>query len=192
MRKILHSFTIRMQIWVDCWWYPILMFFVALADLFLFIIPSDGILISSVLARPRRWVSLSLGMALGTTAGGLIFTIVLKDYGVDVIHLWMPSLTESWAWKQTEYFFADYGLWVLFFFAATPLSIQPALFFSVMAGTGILPIFIVTLIGRIIKNGLLGGIASKAPTYLNRLWGIRKDMEEVGLSHLPPSKDAKR
>jgi membrane protein YqaA with SNARE-associated domain len=152
MKKSLHLLIVKMQAWVDCWWYSSLLLVLAFADLFVFIIPTDGILVSSILARSKRWLTLAAAVTLGNTLGALIFVFILRDYGVEVIQEWMPGLTSSWAWSFTQHFFADYGLWVLFFCAATPVSVQPALFCAVIAGTGVVPIVLVTLIGRIIKH----------------------------------------
>lgn len=180
MKSTMHSYYKRMQIWVDVWLYPGLLALLAFADVFVFVIPSDGILVSSILLRPKKWLRFAMAMTIGSVVAGTLFGYLVEQHGLELIIQWMPALTESWIWKVTENFFSLHGMLVLFLAAASPISFQPAVFFAIVAHTPLIQVFLLLVIGRCLKNLVLGGIASKAPKHLSKLWGIRSDLEEVG------------
>jgi len=185
MKNKVHSYYKRMQTWVDVWVYPGLLALLAFADVFVIVIPSDGILVSSILLRPKKWLRFVLAMTIGSVLAGTLFGYLVEQHGLELINQWMPSLTESWIWKVTENFFGLYGMLVLFLAAASPISFQPAVFFAIVAHTPLIQVFLVLAIGRSLKNLVIGGIASKAPKHLYKLWGIRSDLEEVGAPDRP-------
>ena len=47
MKKSLHQLFLKTQLWVDLWWYPGLVSLLAFVDVFIYIVPSDGIMIST-------------------------------------------------------------------------------------------------------------------------------------------------
>lgn len=185
--KTLHRWFLKTRDVVDRWWYPILIAALTFIDVFTIIVPSDGILVSSVLMRPKRWMRTALAMTVGSFLGGALFAWLVQHYGEGFILTLMPAITDTVVWTWTQDFFLRYGLIVVFLAAASPVSFQPALFFAVLAHAPFPLILVMLLAGRILKNFLVAWVSYRTPRALGKLWGIKSDLEEMDVH---PSKDA--
>ncbi|MBX3019367.1 MAG: hypothetical protein KF767_15885 [Bdellovibrionaceae bacterium] len=177
--------VLRMEAYADRPWYPFLIGLLAGLDNLIVVVPTDGILISSILLQPKRWLRMSFAITLGSSLGGLVLAWLVQHHGLPLIETYYPSLltTKSWVW--TEYLFDNYGLIVLFAVAATPIMQHPAIVLTALSGTSLLSLFMVMIAGRALKYLFLGYISAKMPALLGRLWGVRKELEEVGIEAKP-------
>lgn len=185
--KTLHRLFLKTRELVDRKWYPLLIGFLTFLDVFTIVVPSDGILVSSVLLRPKRWARTAFAMTIGSFLGGALFGTLVYYYGEGFILALMPAITETVAWAWTQEFFLKYGLVVVFLAAASPVSFQPAIFFAVIAHAPFPLILAMLLAGRSLKNFVIAWVSYRTPRALGKLWGIRSDLEEMDIH---PTKDA--
>lgn len=173
--------VLRMESFSDRPWYPFLIGFLAGLDNLVIVIPTDGIFVSSVLLQPRRWIRFAFAVTVGSTLGALALATIIQYQGLPLIETYFPSLMLTQTWLWTESLFHRMGLVVVFIVAALPVMQHPAIVLAALAEEKLLPLMAVILLGRILKYLILGWISAKAPRFLGRLWGLRKELEEVGI-----------
>lgn len=171
----------KLQHYVGRWWYPPLIGGLAAADLFLIVIPTDGILISSAMLTPKRWFVLALTLTVGSTFGGLLLAALVELQGLPWILSFYPNLTETSAWTYAMEFFGKYGVLTVFAVAATPFMQQPVIILASLASTPLLPLTGAMFAGRLIKFMIMAYLGSHAPQLLSRLWGVQEELREVGV-----------
>lgn len=172
--RMLETFT-------DKPWYPFLIGFLALIDTFVIVIPTDGILISSTMLKPKRWLLYAVTITVGSSLGALLFAYVLEIHGLPWILNLYPDLTTGHMWLWMETFFNQYGLIIIFLIAAAPVIQNPSIILACMAGISLTHIFVVIFAGRFLKYLVMGYISSHAPRLLGRLWGLKDELDEVGI-----------
>ncbi len=170
-----------LQAFVDRVWYPPLVGLLAALDNFVIVIPNDGILISSSMLTPKRWFTLALCIAVGSTIGALGLAALIEFQGLPWILEFFPGADQTSTWTMTEEFFEKYGLIVVFIVAATPLMQQPAVILAGLADTPLLVLGSVIFSGRFIKFLIMAYIGSHAPRLLNRMWGLKGELDDVGI-----------
>ena len=162
-------------------WYAPLIALLSFLDNFLIIIPNDGILISSSMIKPKRWLLFAAAISVGSTLGAIALSMLVQFHGLPWILHVFPTLDQSATWTMTESFFEKYGLIVVFAVAISPLFQQPAIILASMAHTPTLTLMAVVFSGRFIKFLLMAYIASHAPKLLAKMWGVKGELEEVGI-----------
>lgn len=181
IREKVAGFVRGLQRFAGRWWYPPLIGLVAIADNFVFIIPSDGILISSVLLTPRRWLWLALTSTFGSTVGALILAALVEIHGLPLILEYYPNLTDTATWTLTSQFFDQYGLYLVFLISMTPLMQQPVIILAGLALTPLSELAPVVFFGKGVKYVVLAYVGSHAPRLLKKLWGLKEELKEVGV-----------
>lgn len=171
----------RLQRFANRPWYPALVGLLAALDNLILVIPNDGILISSSILTPRRWLELTLWTSLGSALGALLLCLIVQTFGMDLILSFFPHVQESASWLWTVKFFDLYGLWLVFFVAVTPIAQQPAVILATLSGLPLPSLLITIFIGRFIKFMIMSWVASHAPKLLKKMWGVRSEMKDVGL-----------
>lgn len=187
MQKFRDQF-IRLQHFVNKWWYAPLLGLLACIDLFVLLIPTDGLMISSVMIRPKKWISIALFTAFGSTLGSLALAFILEKHGLPFLLEWKPGIDQTSFWIWTDHLMHQWGSWTLFLIALSPLVQHPAIAIGAFAQIPLLEFFIFILAGRILKYFFLSWLASHSPKYLYRLWGIQEELKELDI----PSKDEKK
>lgn len=162
-------------------WYLPMLSLLAFLDNFLVVIPTDGILISSSMLRPQKWIYFSFFVAVGSAIGALCLALIIEFYGIHVVEYFFPNIQSSSAWIRTQAFFEDYGLWLLFAVAVTPFTQQPAVILAVFAGVPVLQIFVIGFFGRWLKFSLMAYVGSHMPHLIKRIWGAKDELHEVGI-----------
>lgn len=175
--------------WVDRGFYPYLLFVLIAADAFVVIIPTDGLLISSILLAPRKWVTFTLATVVGSTVGSLCFAGLVQSYGLPFLTQIAPSLVGSETWKQADIFFERWGDLAILITGFGPFIQQPTIALAALAGNSLLHIFFYLFLGRGAKYLIYAWIATRSPHLLKKLWGVKaeiKDVEPDLVSELPP------
>jgi membrane protein YqaA with SNARE-associated domain len=173
-RKILRNLR-SLQKHIDRPWYLPTVALLAFADVFVMIIPTDALLVSAVLVKPRRWWLAGTLVALGSSLAALVLAGAVQ-WDLDGLTRLFPSLFESPSWRGTDAFLEKYGVWALALFAAGPLPYQPAVILVALSGASLTEISLATLLGRGGKYYVLAYLASHAPRYLERLRSVRREM----------------
>jgi membrane protein YqaA with SNARE-associated domain len=84
-------------------------------------------------------------------------------------------------WVMTQNFFNQYGLFVVFAVAASPLMQHPAIILASLTHTPLTELALVIFSGRLIKYILMGYLASHSPQYLKKFWGMKDELDDVGV-----------
>lgn len=162
-------------------WYPPLIGFLALLDNFIIIIPNDGILISSSMLQPKKWFALALWIAVGSTIGAILLATLVELQGLPWILEFYPGVKDSKTWTYTIELFEKYGLLLVFLVAVTPLMQQPAVIMASLANTPLFELTLVIFVGRFIKFLIMAYVGSHTPRLLGKLWGLKDELEDVGV-----------
>ena len=170
-----------LQKYADRIWYPPLIGVLAALDNFVIIIPNDGILISSSMLTPRRWFSLALSIAIGSTIGAIILAAFVETQGLEWILEMYPGINETKSWVWTENFFERYGMILIFIVAITPVMQQPAIIVASLAETPLFLLAAIIFSGRLIKFLLMAYVGSHAPRFLNKIWGLKGELRDAGV-----------
>lgn len=182
-----HSLMVGLKNWINRLehfvsrpWYPIMVAVLAGLDLFILIIPTDGLLITAGLAMPRRWWFIAGVVALGSTLGCVALSGILYSNPEFLDHI-LNKYANSTSWMKTAEFGTRYGLVAIFLGCASPLALQPFVLLGPVLKIPILRFIIVVFVGRLLKFLFVTWICSHAPHLLKRIWGLKKDLKEVGL-----------
>jgi membrane protein YqaA with SNARE-associated domain len=178
MKPVIH-FIQKLERHVKKPWYPVLVSLLAGADLFVFVIPTDALLITSVMAAPRRWITLAAFTTVGFTLGCLAFLLLIHAYGLPLVEHWFPGIEARPIWLDSQRWMDEYGLLAIFVVSLLPIALHPILAVAVLADVKVLPITLVLLGGRVLKYGLYAWIASHSPKLLAKFKFERKEIEEI-------------
>lgn len=181
LHRIISRYVKPLQRFTDRFWYPPLIGILAAFDNFIVIIPNDGILISSSMLTPKRWIILALSVAIGSTIGALGLAALVEFQGLPWILEIYPSIDEGKTWAWTVEFFEKFGLLLVFAVAVTPLMQQPAVILAGLANTPLLELAIVIFFGRFIKFLIMAYIGSHTPRLLTKMWGLETELKDVGV-----------
>lgn len=176
----------NLQKYTDRVWYEWLLGFVAGIDYFIIFVPTDGLLISSTLLTPKKWIRFAILTAIGSTLGALGLSLLVLHWGLPWITEHFPEFVQSNIWMWTANLFDVYGLWVLFIIGVSPLISQPALILATLAHHSLQTIFWIFFTARMIKYFIIAAVSRWAPHYLRRLWGVQSELKQVGLKGSPP------
>src|SRR4051812_40346336 len=96
----------RMERFTDRSWYPALVAALAALDLFVLVIPTDGLLISAVLSPKRRakWVSAAIWVSLGSTVGAVLLASLVQGVGDPFLRWIAGSALNGEAWERVRRF----------------------------------------------------------------------------------------
>lgn len=180
MKRVLHHFKASLN---QAWYGPLLALLAAV-DYFIVVIPTDGLLISSSIAAPRRWFQFALWLAIGSVLGGVAFSFLVSLYGNGFLIWIFPTIRENQYWILSDKWMNLYGSWAVFFVTALPILSHPILAIAALMKVSIRDITVALLCGRIIKYGVFSWLASHAPQYLFRLKSLRKEADEATTDYL--------
>lgn len=172
-KKIRH-----LQLFADRIWYPPLLGFLAALDNLILVIPNDGLLISSSMLTPRKWLVLAINVTIGSTLGALALIIVVKSQGLPWILEIYPGVDQSQIWLWSLDFFQRYGMLLVFFVALTPIAQQPAVMLASLAQSPTQELCFVIFSGRLIKFIFLAYLASHTPKLISKLWGVQRELKD--------------
>lgn len=157
------------------WFFPLIALLAGL-DFFILIIPTDGILVSATLMKPKKWITIGLTVALGSAMGAAAVAWLTQWHGEWMLAHIFQSAMHSSSWERTQSFLEDHGIFTLSLIALSPFPLQPAAIIAALMKMSIFFIFASSLIGRTIKYLFFAWAASHAPRLLARFTGVRKEL----------------
>ncbi len=176
MDKVL-TWIRRLQQFADRpWYFPVLGLLAGL-DLFILLIPTDALLVSSVMLKPKKWIGAGVWVSLGSALGAVLLASLIQWNPILVFEQWFPHAFETAAWRSMDWFFDEYGGRALFFIALSPLVQFPAVAIAALSGMSLTKLFFVYLLGRLIKSLLFSYGGSHGSKLLFRLPMLRKDLQ---------------
>ena len=177
MSKKFNQWLLRLQQFVDRPWYIPFIALLAGLDLFIMIVPTDWLLISAVMLRPKRWISCFIWVTLGSVVGAVALGYVMQLPSNPISAYVAEKATSMSAWKGTAGFMERNGTWTLGLVALSPLPQQPAVMIAALTGMQLTWIAVAVLIGRATKYSVFSWLASHAPRLLNRIGSVRREMD---------------
>lgn len=181
LHELISEYAKILQRYADRYWFAPLIGFLAALDNFVIIIPNEGILISSSMVIPKRWFIFALNIAIGSTLGALALAALVEFQGLPFILKIFPGINETTLWAMMLKFFERYGLFFIFVVAITPIAQQPSIILASLANTPFLKLALVIFLGRSMKFFILAYAATHAPRLLSKIWGVEKELKEVGI-----------
>lgn len=170
---------LRLETWIDrAWAVPGLAMMAAL-DLFVMVIPTEGILISSVILRPKRWWSIALWITTGSAFGSLILAFITHHLGPLALESLFERSLSSPSWGQLELLVDQYGAIALALIALSPLPQQPAVLIAALGKMPVFDIAVMIWLGRFPKYFFFAWLASHTPKLLLKWRWVQRMTEKV-------------
>ena len=173
--RIWKALNILNRIQDRAFYHPVLAL-VAGLDLFLLLVPTDWLIVSSVLSKPAGWWKTSLWVALGSALGAFCLGYLVlhhRDWVLAHLHL-ESSHSKLWQRLDFEHLVEIHGLWALAVLGFSILPLQPGVAVAAVGGMDPFRIFIAIFIGRVCKYLIVAWIASHAPKLLVKFHIIPK------------------
>ena len=149
----------------------------SLAESVFFPVPPDVMLAPMALSTPRRWIRLAAICTLASVVGGLM-GYVLGHFALDAIWPWMVDLGWDDNFNKVQALFAEYGFWIVFVAAFTPIPYKVFTIASGATGIGLLPFLLGSTIGRGARFFLVAGLVAWGGTRLEQ--ALRRYIELLG------------
>src|SRR5690606_1593682 len=93
------------------WWYGPAIAALACADLFVIVVPTDGLLVSASMLAPRRWLYFAIIVTIGSAFGAWLLAVALHTHGMPFLLGIFPDIEASSAWIWTEWLMDNWGEW---------------------------------------------------------------------------------
>jgi membrane protein YqaA with SNARE-associated domain len=159
--------------------FPFYLAFAAFLDVFLLVVPTDGIVVSSAMARPKRWFVIFAGVTTGSILGVLLLGAIVY-WDADVIKGLAPWIFQSEAWEYTKNLLQHWGFWAVFLggFGFLPPT-QPFIIIPILAEMHFGHWFLAFSIARVLKFLSFAWIASHSPKLVSRFKIFRLELDDV-------------
>lgn len=182
----LKQFIEKLTLYVDRPWYVPLMGFLVFIDLFVGFIPSEAVLVKTVLLKPRSWVLITVVLISSSALGAVTLGYLAHTYGEPFLHWLAGDILHSDEWKWAHDFIERHGPWAMALISLSPLPQQPAVAACGLAGMPLMTLFSAVWLGRAPKYFGFAYLATKAPhLYEKYLKKILED-EEPSSPGSPP------
>jgi membrane protein YqaA with SNARE-associated domain len=163
-------------------WFLIALFLLSAADLFVIVIPVEGLTLATVLARRKHWLRPALAMALGSTLG-CIALAELTYWNAPWVLSRLGSLQESSSWSWIQSHINTLGAGVVILGAYTPIPLQVLTVAPALGGLKPELLYPALAIGRFGRAILLCWAASHAKGGLSRMLSqfkkARRELNEL-------------
>ncbi len=184
MKNWIAKVLARLQTHLDKPWYPWVLGFIFFIEHFVLIIPLDLLLVTSVLATPKKWVRLWWASSVGFALGAVLFAYLVLVYGLAIVEKLTPGITHHPIWLQSENWMHHYGLWAVGVFSYVPLTMHPLIAIAALNKVSLLMIGLAMLGNRLFKYGVLAAVAANAPAHLEQFKFFR-DRKPLEGAHPP-------
>ncbi len=150
-----------------------LMLLFAVLESIIIPIPVDPLLVATVLARPAKWVRLTVGCTLASVIGGGIGWAIggLLGISIEQILAGLPAVIAApGKFTAVQDGFIEFGILMVFIGAFTPLPYKVIAVSAGVADFALIPFLVVSLIGRGIRFALIAAIARHHGNYHMVIW----------------------
>ena len=139
-----------------------LMLLFAVLESIIIPIPVDPLLVATVLARPAKWVRLTVGCTLASVIGGGIGWALggVLGIGIEQILAALPAaIAAPGKFAAVQDGFVEFGILLVFIGAFTPLPYKVIAVSAGIAGFALIPFLATSLVGRGLRFAIIAGIA---------------------------------
>lgn len=143
-------------------------------DYFIPVLPSTTLVIASSLLQPKKWLTMAIWLALGSTIGGVFVSSLLQVFSEVLINGIFSGVAASDEWHNMITFIQRYGVYGLFLFACIPTPIRTVTFVTAISGVSLPMIAIAILGGRLVSYVGLSYITSRFPNWLLKISFLRR------------------
>ena len=147
-------------------WYLPAVALLAMLDVFIWVVPTDFLLIAFVLSRPNRWIPafiwVSFGSALGALNIGLAF-----HYFSNFAQSWFGGFEN---WNRTVEWITQYGSPAVTLCAAGPPPMAVCAGIPALLQMSIPLLFFSAFLGRLLKNSIFCYLGSYAPQVFHKIF----------------------
>jgi membrane protein YqaA with SNARE-associated domain len=157
--------------------YPFLSGVVAFLDVFIFVIPVDGLVVASAFAAPKHWLRNGISFAVGSTVGAIIFVTLVREWGEPFIQFLSPTLMQSSLWSQAALWFSKYGLGMVFGVSVLPIAQPPILALSGLSHLPLESIILTVAVGRSLKTIGLSWVTTHTPEWIPK--GLHLESKKI-------------
>ena len=179
---LLSRLLVKLERLVDHFsFYPLLALFAAL-DSFLLIVPTDGLVVSSTLLRPKRWMTISFIAAIGSALGVLCLAALIRWKSDELIATFFEDALTSTSWSRTETFIDQYGTGALALIALSPFPQLPAVILTAMSHMSLTNIALSVFAGRVVKFAFFAWAATHAPRLLGKITGLKRELKQFEIA----------
>jgi membrane protein YqaA with SNARE-associated domain len=148
-------------------WFLPFVCFLAFIDLFIVVLPTEGMIMTTTVMRPRRWLVTALSVSTASALGAIALSITARKFGLPFV-AWAagPEFLHSAKWISTQRWIDDYGFWAVMLTALGPLPQQPVVLVAAIAGMSLPSIFFGAWLGRIPKYTFFAYLATRGEKWL--------------------------
>jgi membrane protein YqaA with SNARE-associated domain len=150
--------------------FPYLVALVGFADMFVFVVPNDLLLVAEATTSPHRRRSSVAIVSLGSALGAVALAFALKE-GISTLLYFNPQTAIPGWWASATSHFERNGSWELFLSALSPIPVQPFVAGAIISHFTLLHIFGAVLAGRIVKYSALAYLTALLPNRFKSLSG---------------------
>lgn len=133
-------------------------------DLFVVFIPSETLLVKTVLLKPSRWFIAPLFLIFCSALGAVALAVCTHYWGEPFLN-WLvgPAALQSKTWLDTKNFIAQHGPWAMALISLGPFPQQPGVVLCGLAHMKYSTLFWAVFLGRAPKYFLFSFVAWKLP-----------------------------
>ncbi|MBC7387031.1 MAG: VTT domain-containing protein [Cryobacterium sp.] len=163
----------RIQRYADRAWFIPLICFVTFIDLFIIVIPTDGLVLLASLMRPKTWFWNAVLISTCCAFGAVALAIFAHHFGERVaVYFLGEHFFETKNWIRMSGWIEHYGFWGIAFIAIGPLPQQPAILIAGLARMNLVELFFAVWIGRFPKYLLYSYIGTQGPGWMKKHLGF--------------------
>jgi len=167
--KLFQHWFHRLRTFIDRPWYVLSVAFLAGLDLFILVVPTDGLVISSYFGKKKRlWGPITL-VALGSAIGALALAALVQADVTFITDRLLAPLFHNDAWEAADSFLEKYGYWAVALSALCPVPQQPAVLLAALAEMPLTTLFLSFLVGRLLKYGFFAWSVRHLPNLVLRI-----------------------
>lgn len=142
---------------------------VSAADFFLPVLPTQTLLIASVLLHPNRWLRTALWFVAGGVLGGALLAAAVGAWGPAVIETIFGDAMQSSGWERVSALVQDHGAIALAVLAMIPWPMRTGVAVCALLGVPLWETVAALVIGRGIAFPGFAFLLSRSPAWLMRL-----------------------
>lgn len=124
-----------------------------------FPVPPDVMLAPMTLAKPAQWWRLAALTTITSVIGGLV-GYALGHFALAAVMPWVERAGMADTYAQVQRLFAQYGVWIMFVAAFTPIPFKVFTLAGGAAGMALLPFTVASLVGRGLRFFLVAGLVA--------------------------------